>query len=240
MPTLRASLAALPLAAARLLARPAVLLAVATAPAAPALGEGAGGVWAYLGLLVGPIATEELTPLLAGVAIAEGKLAVVPAMLAMAIGGWVATALIYALGRWRGRWVRRRFPKADRAIKGLLRATRRRPWRASVLVRWAFGLRILLPLACGAAHVRPDVYLIGSAISSITWTVGYTLVGYFFGQAAIAVLQRLKEYDHILTGVAAGFAVVAFLVWRRRQQRALAERAARAAHATPPLPEPPA
>jgi membrane protein DedA with SNARE-associated domain len=212
-------------------------------PDASAALEGTRGVWAYLALAVGPIATEELAPILAGIEIGRGELPLVPALVVMAIGGWVATTLIYALGRWRGRWVRRRFPRADRTIKRLLRATRRRPWRAAFLVRWAFGLRILLPLACGAAHVRPDVYLVGSAISSVTWTLGYTFVGFWFGQAAVALLQRVREYDGVATAVVAVLAVGAWLVVRRRRQHAAARTAARAAGpasaTVPPLPEPP-
>jgi membrane protein DedA with SNARE-associated domain len=165
-------------------------------------------------------------------------LAALPALVVMAIGGWVATTLIYVLGRWRGRWVRRRFPRADRTIKRLLRATRRRPWRAAFLVRWAFGLRILLPLACGAAHVRPDVYLVGSALSSVTWTAGYTFVGFWFGQAAVALLQRVREYDGVATAVVAVLAVVAWLVVRRRR-RAVARTPGPTGAAVPPLPEPP-
>ena len=93
--------------------------------------EAAGGEGGHLD---SAIATEELTPLLAGVAIAEERLPALPALVVMAVGGWVATALIYVLGRWRGRWVRRRFPRAGRAIKGLLRATRRRPLYARPLL----------------------------------------------------------------------------------------------------------
>jgi membrane protein DedA with SNARE-associated domain len=198
--------------------------------------HGAGGVLAYLGLSVGPILTEELAPILAGVAVAEGRLHLVAAIVVMTLGGWVATALLYAFGRWRGRWVRRRFPRAGRVIKGLLRAVRRRPWRSAIAVRFAFGARILLPLACGAAHVRPDVYLIGSLVSSITWTTLFAFVGYWFGRAALDALHRVRQYNSLLAGVGIGFVVLAVL-WVRRRRRLAAARDGQAPEA--PLPAPP-
>jgi len=222
-----------------LVALPALLVfALAAAQGAAVAMDGTRGAWAYLALAVGPIVTEELAPILAGIEIGRGDLPLVPALVVMAVGGWVATTLIYALGRWRGRWVRRRFPRADRTIKRLLRATRRRPWRAAFLVRWAFGLRVLLPLACGAAHVRPDVYLLGSAVSSVTWTIGYTFIGYWFGQAAVVLLERVREYDSVAAVAAVAIGLAVWLVVRHRR-RGAAQRAQRASTAVPPLPEPP-
>lgn len=140
----------------------------------------------------------------------------------MTFGGWVATALLYAFGRWRGRWVRRRFPKAAGTIKRLLRAVRRRPWRSALAVRYAFGLRLLLPLACGAAHVRPDVYLLASFASSATWSLLFALLGLWFGQAVKPVMQQVHAYEPYIVGGAAGLAVLGWLFLRRRRARAAA------------------
>ncbi len=170
----------------------------------------------YLALAAGPITVEELAPLGAGAAASQGELALWPAVAAMTVGGWLATAVLYALGRWRGRWIRRRFPRAGGVIKRLLRAVRRRPWQSALAVRYAFGARVLLPLACGAAHVRPDVYLTATFVSSVTWSTLFALLGFWFGQAAREAFLR---YDQYLAGVVAGAAVLAWLVVRRRRAR---------------------
>jgi membrane protein DedA with SNARE-associated domain len=177
-------------------------------------------VGVYLSLAAGPILTEELAPLVAGAAASQGELGLWPAVAVQTLGGWVATAVLYALGRWRGRWIRRRFPKAGGVIKRLLRAVRRRPWRSALAVRYAFGARVLLPLACGAAHVRPDVYLAATFVSSATWSTLFTLLGYWFGQAALASLARVRAYDQYVAVALVGLAVLAWLIVRRRQARA--------------------
>ncbi len=174
----------------------------------------------YLSLAAGPIVTEELAPLLAGVAVSQGDLSLWPAVAVMTVGGWIATAILYALGRWRGRWIRRRFPRAGGVIKKLLRAVRRRPWRSALAVRYAFGARALLPLACGAAHVRPDVYLTATFLSSVSWSTLFTLLGYWFGEAALAALAHIRAYDQYVVGAVAVVAMVAWLVLRRRRRTA--------------------
>jgi membrane protein DedA with SNARE-associated domain len=140
-------------------------------------------------------------------------------MIAIAVGGWAATMGLYFLGAWRGRWVRRRWPKVGRYMKRVLRAVRRRPWRSALAVRFAFGARVLLPVACGAAHLPLWIYLIGSAVSSIVWSVVFTEVGYLFGEAAITALRRMERYDEYVVAVLLGVGLVGLLIWRQRRQR---------------------
>jgi len=211
----------------RLLAA-AVLAAAALRPPLSVL-ETAG---VYLSLAAGPILTEEVAPLVAGAAASQGELALWPAVVVMTVGGWAATAVLYALGRWRGRWIRRRFPRAGGIIKRLLRAVRRRPWQSALAVRYAFGARLLLPLACGAAHVRPDVYLAATLVSSASWSTLFALLGYWFGQAALAALDQVRAYDQYAAGVAAGLAVLVWLVLRTR-------RSVKATPSPPPTPRAP-
>ena len=175
-------------------------------------------LWLYLTFAATPIVTEELAPLLAGLAASQGRVRFVPVLVALTLGGWVATTLLYALGWWRGRWVRRRFPKAGAAMKKWLRAVRRRPWRTAFAVRFAFGARLLLPLACGAAHVRPGVYLLGSFVSSAAWSALFAGLGYGFGETALAALHQVRRYDQYAAGVLAGLAVLAWLMIRRRRR----------------------
>jgi membrane protein DedA with SNARE-associated domain len=175
-------------------------------------------LWLYLTLAASPILTEELGALLGGVAASQGQVRLVTAIVALTLGGWVATGLLYALGRWRGRWVRRRFPAVNAPMKRWLRAVRRRPWGSALAVRFAFGARLLLPLACGAAHLRLDVYLLGTLVSSVVWSAVFAVLGFWFGDAAVTVLQAIRRYDQYAVGVVAGLAVLGWLMIRRRRR----------------------
>ena len=176
-------------------------------------------LWAYVTLGASTIVTEELTPIVGGLAASQGELGLKRVMFAIALGGWLATTLLYVLGWWRGRWVRSKWPGVGRYMKRALRAVRRRPWRSAIAVRFAFGARLLLPLACGAAHLSLFTYLVGTAISSIVWSVLFTMVGYAFGQAAITVLHRVEHYDQYVIAVLVGLGIVAWLIFRDRRQK---------------------
>jgi O-antigen/teichoic acid export membrane protein len=81
-------------------------------------------LWLYVTLAASPILTEELGALLGGVAVSQGQLRLVLAIVAVTLGGWLATTALYVFGWWKGRWVRGRFPKAGAAMKRWLRALR--------------------------------------------------------------------------------------------------------------------
>ena len=71
----------------------------------------------------------------------------------------------------------------------------------------------------GAAHVPAFTYLVGSAISSIVWSVVFTEVGYLFGDAAVMALRRMERYDEYVIAVVAGVAVVGWLIYRQRRAK---------------------
>ena len=106
-------------------------------------------VWAYVTLAASGIITEEAAPIVGGFAAHEGHLGITRVILACALGTWSAGVGLYALGRWRGKWVRKRFKRAGRYVTRLIVFVRRRPWRSAFAVRFAFGARIVLPIACG-------------------------------------------------------------------------------------------
>ena len=163
--------------------------------------------------------TEEVAPIVGGFAAAQGHLGVKRVMLAIALGSWGATMLLYLLGWWRGHWARKRWPSVGRYMKRALRAVRKRPWRSALAVRFAFGARLLLPLACGAAHLPLPIYIVGTAISSIVWAVLFTMVGWAFGETAVSILGRVRRYDDYLAlGIVIMVGVVYVILRRKRRQ----------------------
>src|SRR4051812_29342681 len=181
-------------------------------------------VWAYVTLGASGIITEEAAPLVGGFAAHEHHLGFVRVVLACAIGVWVAGVGLYALGRWRSKWVRRRFRKVGRYVTRLLVFVRRSPWRSTFAVRFAFGARIVLPIACGAARLRIAVFLIGSAIASLVWAALFATLGWIFGETALLVLGHIRRYDDVIAALLVAGVVLVFVVLiRRRQNAALME-----------------
>lgn len=134
----------------------------------------------------------------------------------VAAGVWSADIVLYYLGRWRGRWVRERWPVLRGVILRSLRVVRRHPWRSSLAVRWAYGLRFTLPVACGAARLPLALYLIGSAISSILWALVFTTGGWLVGRTGRALGWHPKKYHVAFMVAVVVVGVVVYLVARRR------------------------
>ncbi|MFN8582269.1 MAG: VTT domain-containing protein [Gemmatimonadaceae bacterium] len=175
--------------------------------------------WAYVTLATSAIVTEELAPLVGGFAAEQGHLGFVRAVLASGGGVWIATTLLYFIGRWRAAWVRLMLRRSPPVVKTLLRAMRWNPWRSTILARFIFGGRIAVPLACGAAHIPIWIFLTGSAIAAAVWALVFTALGWFFGESAVLVIGHVRRYEDQLVLLLVAIALGAFLILRRRQQR---------------------
>lgn len=193
--------------------------------------------WTYTVLGASTIITEELAPIFGGIAVHERELRLVPLIVAITLGGWIATALLYAVGRLKWETIRRRFPRTRATGTVALRVVRRNPLTASFFVRFAFGLRIVLPMASGAARVPLYLFLPVSLIGSLAWTAVFTLVGYVAGEAAVQAMGHLGKAGEIVGAVVVTIAVFAFLRWQRRRRERKAERRAMARRADEARPQ---
>jgi membrane protein DedA with SNARE-associated domain len=167
-------------------------------------------LWWYASLATTGIITEEATPLIGGLAAHDGHVHLVAAGLAVSVGVWAAGLLLYWIGRWRGGWVRQRLPSTRPMMLRALKVVRRHPWRSSLAVRFAYGMRLVLPMACGAARVPIVIYLVATAVSSLVWGYLFTVLGWAFGEGILIVLKHVKRYEWylvvaILIAVAIGF-----------------------------------
>jgi membrane protein DedA with SNARE-associated domain len=149
----------------------------------------------------------------------DGHLELVAVGAWITAGTWLADILLYYLGRWRGDWVRRRWPTLRVFMLRVFKVVRRHPWRCSLAVRWAYGLRLTLPLACGAARMPFWLYVIGSGISAATWSYAFTLLGWAFGESAKRVLGHVKRYEWSLSIGLIVAVAVAFYLMRKREVR---------------------
>ncbi len=191
----------------------AMLQAATTQPGASAL---IARMWAYVTLGATGIITEEATPLIGGLAAHDRHLHVLAVIMWVAGGTWLASLGLYYIGRWRGDWARRRWPRLRTIILSAFKIVRRHPWRSSLAVRWAYGLRLTLPIACGAARISIVIYLIGTAISCLTWSVVFTLLGWAFGRTTLLILGHVRRYENYL--VASIVLILAIVFWLMRKK----------------------
>jgi membrane protein DedA with SNARE-associated domain len=181
-------------------------------------------MWTYITLGAMGIVWEEASPLLGGLAAHDRNLRLLSVILAVALGTWMATLVLYFLGKSQGRWLRKRWPRFRKVILQSVALVRRHPWRASLMVRFAYGLRVPLPVACGVGRVPLYIYVIGSAISSVAWSMLFSVLGWLLGRTTETLIGHVKDWEPVI-GVGVLIAMAIGFVWVRR--RHLAEKSAR-------------
>jgi len=181
-------------------------------------------LWKYTALGASSIVFEEANPIFGGIAARHGRAGMLGVVVAVALGTWVASIVLYYVGRWRIDWVHARWPNKRRLLDGALAAVERHPWRSSLAVRFAYGLRLPLPIACGAARVPFSLYAVGSGISCWAWSLGFAYLGLAFGGTAIKLLHFTNKLEVRLGFIALVLVIALFFVIRRRR---IAERTAR-------------
>jgi membrane protein DedA with SNARE-associated domain len=175
-------------------------------------------LWAYVTLGATSIFTEEAAPVVAGFAAHQGHLHVVRAAMACAVGSWAADIVLYMLGRWRALQTAARWPRLQKPMSRLLGAVQRHPWRASLVVRFAYGARLLLPITCGAARTSFTGFVIGSGISAWVWSGLFTAAGWIFGQTAVVMIGHVRRHeDRFAVALVLMVAIIVFIVTRRNE-----------------------
>ena len=117
--------------------------------------------------------------------------------------------LYYFLGRWYGDRCIARFPPRWRPA--FLRANelvRRHETRVLVLMRFAYGIRLPLPILCGAAGVALGKFFAYNIATALTWALGFTLLGTAFGAAATAAFQHYAHFQALFLCGAVVFAAL--------------------------------
>lgn len=182
-------------------------------------------MWAYITLGAMGSFWGEASPLIGGLAAFDRNLGLLSAIGAIALGTWIGGLLFYWVGRSRGRWIRKRWPKLRRVVLRSVALVRRHPWRASLAVRFAYGLRFPLPIACGVARLPLSIYAVGTALSSIVWSSAFTLLGWALGRTTETLIGQVRRYEPLIGAVFVLLMVVGYFVLRRRH---VAERTAEA------------
>ena len=130
------------------------------------------GIW--LALIVGTLASEDLTCIAAGLLIQRGELAIVPGILACVIGIFGGDMALWALGRAFGRavfawpWMANRLH--GRAWTEFSDWLERHAAGAIVASRFTPGTRLPLYVVAGVLEIPAAVFALWSLVAALLWT----------------------------------------------------------------------
>jgi phosphatidylglycerol lysyltransferase len=150
--------------------------------------------YGYLILFPGVMVEGEAF-LLAGSFMAHRGVFELPIVIAVAMAAtMIGDQVYYRAARARGRaWIERRKGSRAKYAKWIDLASRRGVWLL-LASRWTFGLRIVIPAACGAVGMSPAVFTGVDFVAVLIWAVALGLAGYYSGAA---VERHLKDIQHV-------------------------------------------
>jgi phosphatidylglycerol lysyltransferase len=191
--------------------------------------------YGYALLFLG-VAFEGEAVLLAAALLAQRGFFRLPVVIAVAVAAnSLADQVYFQLARLRGRsWLERRFGSHPR-YQQLLELVGRRGGLLLVASRFAYGLRIAIPAACGALGMGVLAFALLDLAAGLLWAVPMAALGYFAGSALGPLLEGVRRYEE---GIALALVVaVAVFLGARHGRRALRWREVRWAdlHAVVPF-----
>jgi phosphatidylglycerol lysyltransferase len=175
--------------------------------------------YGYALLFLG-VAFEGEAVLLAAALLAQRGFFRLPVVIAVAVA---ANSLIdqvyFQLARLRGRaWLERRFGRHPR-YQQLIGLVGRRGGGLLLASRFAYGLRIAIPAACGALGMGVLAFTALDLAAGVLWAVPMAALGFFAGGALGPLLEGVRHYEE---GIALLLVVtVAALLGLRHVRRAV-------------------
>jgi len=198
----------------------------AAAESSPLLGYAAIAVAMLLETVVAPMPAELILPF-AGYLVHEGRLELVPVILAGVLGSVLGAWCWYGLGRLINERRLERFAARHGTWLGFspaaLAASRRWFNRHGVAVvfwgRVIPGVRTFVSVPAGIELMPQPAFLSWTAAGSLLWVSALTVAGLGLGAHYAKVLTWLEPVGGVLLGALAVAVAVALLfwLWRRRQ-----------------------
>src|SRR5262249_26555437 len=173
--------------------------------------------YGYLILFPG-IVVEGEAFLLAGAFMAHRGVFDLPVVIAVAVAATMCgDQVYYRAARARGRaWLERRRGARAKYAKWIDLTARKGVW-LMLASRWTFGLRMVIPAACGAVGMRPVVFTSVDFVAVLIWACALGLAGYYCGAA---VEKHLHQIQHVGGWVLAAVVLsAAGVMGARRMQR---------------------
>jgi membrane protein DedA with SNARE-associated domain len=173
-------------------------------------------------LFFGFVLPGETAAVLGGVVASRGGVDILWLSVAVVLAAVLGDSVGYEVGRQLGpRILETRVLKPHQQRIGRAQDFIRRRGPAAVFLgRFIAFFRALMPALAGISHMPYRVFLLFNALGGLFWGVGFTLLGYFAGNA----YQRVERTAGTAVAVVVAVVVVAaFVFWQIRRHRKSSE-----------------
>lgn len=179
------------------------------------------------GLFVGASLEGEGIAMLGGIMSHQHLIGVWPAIIALALGSFVADQVFFLLGHGGRNSAIVRSVQGSAAGGRVVTTFNAHPDVFAFSLRFLYGLRMAGAVTIGTTDYPWPRFILLNAISALLWSAAWVTLGYMFGQALAPLFERLSGLSHFVwAGVAVALcvAVVAVMASRRRRAQRLTTR----------------
>lgn len=179
------------------------------------------------GLFVGASLEGEGIAMLGGIMSHQHLIGVWPAIIALALGSFVADQVFFLLGHGGRNSAIVRSVQGSAAGGRVVTTFNAHPDVFAFSLRFLYGLRMAGAVTIGTTDYPWPRFILLNAISALLWSAAWVTLGYMFGQALAPLFERLSGLSHFVwagVAVALCIAVVAVMASRRRRAQRLTTR----------------
>lgn len=152
--------------------------------------------YGYWALLLGMFVEGETLLVVCGFLAHRGYMNLFLVILVAFLGSTFADQIFFFIGRSQGRKLLDKYPRMKVKISRVRTFLERHENPVLFLFRFAYGFRIVTPLALGAGKVKAKKFVIINMISALVWATTFALVGYFLGVLLETLFGRIRHIEH--------------------------------------------
>lgn len=168
--------------------------------------------YGYWLMAFGAIIEGETFLLAGGIAISHGWLGLSGCILLAVIGSTFHDCFFFLIGRYGGDWLFKRKPLLQQKADSVIKLFDKYGVWLIVFMRFAYGLRTIIPAAIGMSHITKRKFLVYDVLGGIIWSSCFILGGLFLGNVLTRLLHRLGHVEHIIFRIVIVLIVLALAI----------------------------
>jgi membrane-associated protein len=173
-------------------------------------------------IFIGFFCPGKTTIIVAGALAGQGKVPLIPLLLVVVVAAVAGDTAGYEIGRRSGNRLvgARACRRYHRHISRGQRLISKRGSFAVFAGRFLPFMRALMPALAGSVRMPYGRFALFNALGNLLWGLGFTLGGYFAGEAFRRMVAQVGQGVAVTAAVAVTIAVVVWVVRRHRGERA--------------------
>ncbi len=154
--------------------------------------------YGYWLMAFGALIEGETFLIAGGIAAQQGMLHLPGLILLALVGSTIHDVAFFALGRYGGKKILDRKPHFKAKTEGILKLFDRYGVWLIILLRFAYGLRTMIPTVLGMSPISTKKFIFFDILGGIIWSCCFILGGYYIGKGFTLFWHQFNHIEHWL------------------------------------------